>query len=211
MCNLEADVIFADQWNRMVEGNGSRGLPWGEPEPIRAALNGKTKEQLLNWACACKGKVAYWIGRVPDDQSKNDGFFEVRALWFQRRAMFLEDAAETIEDVPVRTLQRSAIRPMVPLPFGGRAALCTKRQQQEEADVDGSGPQAETEDAVAVPILSADLKKPFKPPRKKAKTEIGTVDDPPMKILAEIDLECTEKLDSEDEQAEEINGESEEE
>lgn len=214
MANLEAETLYPEQWNRMVGGGGARGIPWGEPEPKRAEMNGKTKEELLRWASACKLKVAYWIGRIPEDQSKNDGFDEVRASWFSRRAIYLEQAAETVEEAPVRTLQRSAIRPMVPLPFGGRAASFTKRQRQEEEDADGNGWKEEEED-VAVPTPSVDPKllKPFKPPRKMAKTstEIGTIEDPPMKILAEIDLECTEKLDSEDEQAEEINGESEEE
>lgn len=229
MANTEADTLYSDQWEKMVNG-GPKWQGWGEPEPTRQQLNGKTREDLLNWASACKVKVAYWIGRIPEDQSRNDGFDEVRATWFQKRALALEEAAGTITEEPVRKrLTSSGIRPMIPqerLPFGARPAFITKKRRQEEDDADGTGDPSE--EGPSVPAPSPTVMKPFRPPRKVQKTDIGSAEtvpsvasqdmspssppDPPMRWLAEVDLKCTEVIsDDEETQLPEQQEDSEEE
>lgn len=225
MANLEAETLYPEQWNRMIFGHGN-GQAWGPPEPKRAEMNGKTKEQLLNWASACRAKVAYWIGRIPDDQSKNDGFDEVRAAWFHLRALFLQQQAELLEPTNgeiscPRKPSTSNIRPMEVFPFGGRAAFITKRQRFEAEDANGYGETEEKPPAEepSPAVLPEELKKPFRPPRKKAKTTPAPPTEGEMRWLAEVDLPCKEDMpapsDEEDDpllhQVEEINGDSEEE
>jgi hypothetical protein len=224
MANLEAEQLYPEQWAKMVEG-GPKWKGWGQPEPKRVEMNGKTTGELQNWSSACKVKVAYWIGRIPEDQSKNDGFDEVRAAWFARRALFLSSEAERMEDLP--TVRPSAIRPLLPekFPFGGRPALCTKRQRQEEEQPIGSGEALEIRESVPTPSppaieLPQSLKQPFKPPRKLAKSVEGEMnwlaEVPTPPSMTQPSLMSEEVLsDSDDDpllhQAEEINAESEEE
>jgi len=173
-------------------------------------MNGKTKEQLLNWSSACKAKVSNWIGRIPDDQSKNDGWAECRATWLAKRASFLAKEAEPMEESP-RNLRTNGIWPMPTerLPFGGRPAFITKRQRSETEDVSGTGAAPEQEESVPPPsptviLLDDSLKKPFKPPRKLQKKQ----EDGPMRWLAEVDLKCPEVLPPEEEQKQETNVDS---
>lgn len=213
MANLEADKLFTEQWNRMLEGGGNH-QGWGRPEPTRAMMNGKQQSDLLNWSLSCKKKVAYWIGRIPDDQSKNDGWAEVRALWFHRRAVFLEEQAETMQWQPP-TQSISVIQPMPVdrLPFGARPAFITKRARQEEEDANGTGNLKQEEDSVLEPSpsvtpLDASLTRPFKPPRKKARVDLGEIPETPVRILAEVDLTCPEKMTEEEDQLLENNHDS---
>jgi len=113
--------------------------------------------------------------------------------------MYLEEQAETIEEAP----RTNHIRPMenpTKFPFGGRPAFITKRQREEEEA--GSGEIEQLNDSVETPSptvikLDDSLKKPFMPPRKKQCIEVGSIQDPPLRILAEVDLTCKETIDEE--------------
>jgi len=211
MSNWEAETLYPAQWERMVNGSATQQA-WGPWKPPRSELNGKTKEQLLNWSSACKAKVTNWIGRIPDDQSKNDGWAECRATWLAKRASFLAKEAETMEETP-RNLRTNGIWPMPTerLPFGGRPAFITKRQRSEEEDVSGTGEMPDPKESAeelspTVTPLDDSLKKPFKPPRKLQRKQ----EDGPMRWLAEVDLKCPEALPPEEEQTQpqERNAES---
>jgi len=222
MAYADTEFTYPEQWKRMVHGD-SKQEGWGNWQPPRSELNGKTKEQLLNWSSACKAKVTNWIGRIPDAQSKNDGWAECRATWLAKRAEFLRETAETLQS-PLRhstnqmsglnwekRRENSGILPMPTerLPFGGRPAFITKRQRSEEEDVSGTGEATDQKESAEEPSptvtpLDDSLKKPFKPPRKLQKKQ----EDGPMRWLAEVDLKCPEVLPQEESQIEEKNADS---
>lgn len=170
-----APELYSQQWTRLVEGD-SKGQPWGLPVPTRAEMNGKTAEDLRRWAANCKAKVAFFLGRIPDDPTENDGFWECRVHWMAQRADHLLMAAYAVETGGPPPPQRTpAIHPMPRerLPFNARPAFNTKREREESEN--GSGylqKQSETveEPSPSVTIhLAPALLKPFQVPRKRLK------------------------------------------
>jgi hypothetical protein len=175
MCTEGAPEEWPEQWRRLVEGDAKMG-PWGEYIPSRPQMNGLSSSKLREWANCLKGKVSNWIGKIPDSQKDNDGFWEVRVFWAAKRAEYLLQVADSMEKgeaEPPRRIVHPMPRP-THLPYQARAALCTKKEQEAMAsgkEEDGSGGIAAPEDNVELPSPSAASRRPFKPPRKRAKLE----------------------------------------
>lgn len=137
-------------------------------------MNGKTFEQLKSWRDRCQQKIMYQIGKIPETAS-NDGYFEVRALWYQNRVISLEAAMDSLDQPETSngttSSPKSVIRPMERLPFHARPAFITKRQREEtteESNGSGEASQPEQSAPPASPIvIPPELKRPFKRPRKK--------------------------------------------
>ena len=151
----------------MVDGD-EKSPAWGLPRPPAEKLNGKSAEELRNWAANCTNKISYYLGRIPEGAGQNDGFWEVRMYWHSERKRFLLDAATRLQveavdphhrfmcdatlpavrpnvDWKENTGQaRPAIRPL--LPFQARPASSTKRMREEEKDTatPGANPPAGT-------------------------------------------------------------------
>lgn len=72
-----SDRLYPDQWRRLTQGS-DKDQAWGNPQPPRTSLNGKTAEEIRGWAANCKAKIAFFLGKIPERQEDNDGFWEVR-------------------------------------------------------------------------------------------------------------------------------------
>lgn len=198
-----ADAIYPDQWNRL-EDKDQKG--WGRCIPTHGEMSGKSKEELLNWSNACRRKIAYWIGCIPNEG--NDGFQEVRAWWLKKRADALADAAKRLEEdghpatafyrnqVPPQFKKEPAIRPMTislggwpgaqPVSYTNESARVyeevmngcgtTTRQEKNVTPTSPTATLSEIEEYV--PKLSPALTLPFKRPRTTAAlSEEGTEKD----------------------------------
>ena len=90
---------------------------WKEAIPTYLEYHGKSEEELLSWAEACRRKGAMAEGRL-----SGDGFWEARAQWYREREQYLRQYAATPSFVQKDRLGNrvemkrkiSAIRPMDP-------------------------------------------------------------------------------------------------
>lgn len=71
-------------------GDGGKYGPWGDPIVTHQGLSGKTGEELASWAANCSGKAAFYLPKIPTEDS--DGFWEVRVCWLGMRANCLKAA-----------------------------------------------------------------------------------------------------------------------
>jgi len=135
------DATYPSQWRRLTEGD-DKNPGWGSPILPKTALHGKTAEELASWAANCKGKIAFYLGKIPDNQEENDGFWEVRCYWFQTRSLWLmsQRALLIASNSPLHQ-QPSAVRPMTLGGWpGAQPVSFTKKRTSIQTDTtDGTG------------------------------------------------------------------------
>jgi hypothetical protein len=193
MALVDADKQYPDQWRRLtVAKERDSDVLWGDPILPNSALAGKTAEDLASWAANCKAKIAFYLGRIPEDPAKNDGFWEVRCSWHAKRADFLLEKRKLLMEMnSVSPSKPPAIRPMIPTPGGwpgARNVSYTKMSDWSMETTNGCGQDGSNEEIVKEPFPSALLedalrvqpwpnldpaimRKPFKRPRTMTEKE----------------------------------------
>ena len=181
----------------------AKGVAWGDPIPTRTQLNGKTAEEIRFWGANCTAKIAFYLQKIPDDESQNDGYWEVRCFWHHKRKTWLLEQAALLQSNPTPTSKLPAVRALLPTSTrpnlggwpGGQPVSFTNISSRETDGGTEAGPIIEPaplpsptvllEEVLAQPHWpSLDCKKmiqPFKPPRKRALEEEKGGSSPPLR------------------------------
>ena len=182
----------------------AKGVAWGDPIPTRTQLNGKTAEEIRFWGANCTAKIAFYLQKIPDDESQNDGYWEVRCFWHHKRKTWLLEQAALLQSNPTPTSKLPAVRALLPTstrptlggwPGGQPVSFTNTSAREAEAGSIEAGPISENapplsptallEEVLAQPHWpSLDCKKmiqPFKPPRKRALEEEKGGSSPPLR------------------------------
>lgn len=181
-----SDLHWPEQWRRLTQGD-AKGVAWGDPIPTRTQLNGKTAEEIRFWAANCTAKIAFYLQKIPDDESQNDGYWEVRCFWHHKRKTWLLEQAALLQSNPTPTSKLPAVRALLPTSTrpnlggwpGGQPVSFTNISSREsgstepgpiEDSVSAPSPTVLLEEVLAQPHWpSLDAKKmmqPFKRPRE---------------------------------------------
>lgn len=191
-----ADLSFPAQWEKLLQHQSTWKWGWGDWQPKKTSMHGWREADFQKEISDLNNRYAYWLGRCPAEGEKTDGFNEVRTRWL---AMRIDWVSEQLDQFQM-DLAQDGFKPKTPpqenLPFNAQPASTTKRAMLKES---GNGLENQPEEPVKLPSPSAASRRPFKPPRKIQKLDLGcdevfvpgTPDNASPDPLASDDDECT--------------------